>query len=345
MLVHDGIEYRNLEEQVRKNQQDILAIITSDKILAEFGIRVIGQVDQPSQLPNPEIYTGDYGDAYAVGTEQPYQFYIWTRADSEHPSPYWFDVGGLALIGPQGPQGPQGEQGAQGVRGSTWRSGATTPTFSGSRDNAGDQYLQTGSGAVFMCNGSVWQAMGNIKGATGATGATGPQGPQGPQGEQGPQGPQGDVGGFINIVGILANSGQLPSPSTLGDLTKAYLIGTAAPYILYIQVGETSATAVWTSVGALNAATYVSVGGVYQNVWDADTKLNKYTGTVSEFKVYGVNGSGQQEMMDVYSYAANGWSLMRRDANGRSAVGDPISGGQCANKRYVDSLIPQVVRL
>ena len=85
MITIDGKEYRNLEEQVRKNQADILYMLEEEGALNQFGIKVVGQVDTAASLPDPTTYTGEYGDAYAVGTASPYVLYIWTRANSTHP--------------------------------------------------------------------------------------------------------------------------------------------------------------------------------------------------------------------------------------------------------------------
>ena len=75
MIKVNNNEYRNLEEQVLKNKEDIAAHYNMDRVLANFGIRVIGQVASAEELPAPETFTGDYGDAYAVGAAEPYTFY------------------------------------------------------------------------------------------------------------------------------------------------------------------------------------------------------------------------------------------------------------------------------
>ena len=63
MIIANGVELRNLEEQVQKNKEDIAAHYNIDRVLADFGIRVVGQIDSPYSLPDPETYEGDYGDA------------------------------------------------------------------------------------------------------------------------------------------------------------------------------------------------------------------------------------------------------------------------------------------
>lgn len=67
-----------------------------------LGIKVIGHIDA---LPIPEG-TYEYGDAYMVGTEPPYDMYIYTRPDGTvHTEGYWFPVGKFPMPGPQGPKG------------------------------------------------------------------------------------------------------------------------------------------------------------------------------------------------------------------------------------------------
>ena len=132
-------EYRNLEERVLKNEQLVAEHYNVDRVLADFGIKVLGQVDSEADLPDP---AGDfeYGDAYAVGTTEPYSFYIYTRPDPDgsHDSNWWFDIGQLAIVGPQGPQGEKGDKGDAG-RVATGYVSASTPA-SGSD---GDMWLDS----------------------------------------------------------------------------------------------------------------------------------------------------------------------------------------------------------
>ena len=72
-----------------------------------LGIRVIGVIDA---LPIPEG-TYEYGDAYMVGTETPYDMYIYTRPDGEvHTEGYWFPIGKFPMPGPKGDKGDGLEQ-------------------------------------------------------------------------------------------------------------------------------------------------------------------------------------------------------------------------------------------
>ena len=53
MLKFGNKEFRNLQEQVLKNKSDIQDIIEGDALLASFGIKVVGQVEAVSDLPDP----------------------------------------------------------------------------------------------------------------------------------------------------------------------------------------------------------------------------------------------------------------------------------------------------
>ena len=88
MLAFGNKEFRNLQEQVFKNMKDIADMQQGTTILADFGIKVVGKVADPEDLPNPAEYEGDYGDAYIVGDAEPYDYYIFTRAfeGQENPS-------------------------------------------------------------------------------------------------------------------------------------------------------------------------------------------------------------------------------------------------------------------
>lgn len=128
MLKFGNKEFRNLQEQVKKNMDDILFILQEEGVLNEFGIKVVGQEATSANMPTVADYKEDnpdwsYGDAYAVGTEDPYTLYILTRANGTHPNDYWFNIGRFPVAGPQGPQGPQGDVGPQGPTGPTGANG------------------------------------------------------------------------------------------------------------------------------------------------------------------------------------------------------------------------------
>ena len=81
MLKFGNKEFRNLQEQVLKNMQNIASIKGGTAVLDEFGIKVVGEVGSLQDLPSVIDYKAahadwEYGDAYAVGTEAPYKLYV-----------------------------------------------------------------------------------------------------------------------------------------------------------------------------------------------------------------------------------------------------------------------------
>lgn len=240
MLTIDGKQFRNLEEQVRQNQSDIRYILEEEGVLNQFGIKVIGEVSSPSELPDASTYQGEYGDAYAVGTETPYELYIFTRQFSGNEGPIWFNIGRFPVPGPTGATGPKGDTGPQGTRGSLWNSGSPI-----SNPNKGDQYVDN-NGQIYQYNGSSWTATVDIRGPQGIQGLQGATGPQGLQGIQGIQGNPGTPGQSFIIAGTLTNTDQLPDPDTAPQ-NEAYLVGSENN--LYVIVGTTDK--VWTDVGVV----------------------------------------------------------------------------------------------
>lgn len=342
MIKIDNKTLRNLEEQVLENKEQIALHWNVDRVLADFGIKVLGRLDSKEVLDEVPTEDLQYGDAYLIGTVEPYDVWIWTRADvnAGQPEPYWLDIGHIAIEGPTGPQGPKGEQGKDGMS-THWfiRSslpGASVPTY-----NLGDIVLLNTNGTVYQLtessNGRMWALSGSIRGPQGIQGIQGPQGEQGPQGPQGPIGDKGDVGGFINIWGILGNVEQLPLPATLDNLTVAYLIGAAAPYDLYIQVGESSDTATWTNTGPFNAATLVTVNGSYQNIWNADTKLDRYTNVTEYNQVYVKAADGSEGTINVTKKPIAD-SVVQRQSDGNIYVAfEPVEEIDATSKYYVDT--------
>lgn len=246
-LIYDNKVFRNLQEQVQKNKQDIREIKDMGIALDAYGIKVIGEVDSESELPDD--FSGDYGDAYLVGTEPPYDVYVWSRGNDEEPDDHFIDVGPIAIIGPRGPKGDTGTQGLTGPQGIGW---VTYPTNVYTVPNGtlaidplnGDLYKRIG-------NPISWVNIGNIKGQQGIQGQQGPQGEKGDTGEQGPQGPQGDTGASYQVIGTYAATANLPDP-TLVNPGSAALVGADAPYELYIVVGATQDVQQWVDAGVFN---------------------------------------------------------------------------------------------
>lgn len=137
---------------------------------------------------------GNPGDAYAIGSIENNEIYIWSVDNAD-----WINVGSLqgpigpqgpvGATGPQGPQGPKGETGLQGPKGDTGPQGPQGET--GPQGEVGPRGIQ---GIQGIQGEQGIQGPKGDKGDTGPQGIQGPQGETGPQGEIGPQGPQGETG-------------------------------------------------------------------------------------------------------------------------------------------------------
>lgn len=219
MITVDGKQLRNLQEQVEKNKQDILYMLEEEGVLNQFGIKVVGQETSIAALPDPTTYTGDYGDAYAIGTEAPYNLYIFTRPNGTHPNNYWFNIGKFPL---QGPKGDKGDKGDTGATGATGAKGDTGP-----------------------------------QGPQGATGATGPKGATGPIGPKGDKGDIGPVGPAFNVQGTLTSTAQLPTPTAeMQDKGYCYRIPDAngVPHIWIVQGANEVGPFSWVDIGVAGIA-------------------------------------------------------------------------------------------
>ena len=320
--LNDGTILRNLEEQV----QYLTAYHDENLGIAQWGIRVIDRIDDASDLPTP--YDGEYGDAIAVGTEAPFFFYIWTRNAIVGEPGYWFPYGEISIAGPEGPKGDKGDKGD---------TGESTRWFSGSAPSPGklgDQFLDTSTGNVFQHNGTTWIPTGNIRGPQGIQGIQGKQGEKGEKGTKGEQGPEGKPGKFVTIAGILANTNQLPTPASLNDLSLAYLVGSTAPYNLYVQVGLLPAIAVWTNTGPFNIGTVVSVGGNFVTDFNADTKVDKKT--VASEQILTIKADGSTDTL-AFDTAAAAYKIPRRNSMGQIIVPlYPTEDNHAVSRKYLD---------
>lgn len=189
------------------------------------------------------------GNAYGVGTEAPYDIYIFDGVGKT-----WVNNG--SIQGPQGPQGERGEQGPKGDTGEQGERGEQGPkgdTGSGFKvldyyptlealqaavptPTVGDAY---GVGAaepydiyIFGAT-SGWVNNGPLQGAKGDPGPQGPEGPQGPQGDPGPAGADGAPG----PAGANGQPGEPGAPATINGVNALTLNATSP--IKATQSGDT----------------------------------------------------------------------------------------------------------
>lgn len=250
MLKFGNQEFRNLEEQVEKNAQDIQDFKDGNQTIAEFGITVVGILKSALELPDQGE---NYGDAYLIGTQAPYDMRVWTR-DVDNNTAKWVDLGQFPLAGPKG---DKGDVGSIIYTGQGEPSDNPTSTY--------QYYINTVTGYWYKSqlnpDGFMWIKSFTLKGEKGDRGEQGKQGVQGPKGDtgatgpigpMGPQGPRGDVGPAFNVQGTIASTANLPTPTAeMQDKGYAYLIADdqGVKHVWVIQ-GPDGGPFQWVDVGA-----------------------------------------------------------------------------------------------
>lgn len=275
----NGTELRNLQEQVAENKRLIEQHYTVDRVLAEFGIRIIGQVETEADLPNPSYFYGEYGDAYAIGRQAPYSIAIWTRANTTHAEDYWLNIGPIAIQGPAGPV-PLIKVEANYIVSVDPETGVSQPIIAlseitphptqiipyyyeantgvpaaiANQGKVGDMYLNVWNGRISrkVLNAqnvvTIVTVTGSIKGPQGDVGPRGPIGLTGERGPVGPQGPIGQPASALVIAGIIDSVSQLPEASTVAPNT-AYMIYSNDSYAIYfITTDPSTGTKTWNYV-------------------------------------------------------------------------------------------------
>ena len=138
-------------------------------------------------VTNPEA-----GDAYGVGTSEPYDIYIYDGVTHA-----WVNNGPLqGAKGEKGDTGAKGDPGKDGSPGAAGAPGATGTTFTPSVSADGTLSWTNDGGKTNPASVNIKGPQGaqGPKGDTGAKGETGATGPQGPKGDTGAAGPQGPAG-------------------------------------------------------------------------------------------------------------------------------------------------------
>lgn len=332
MFEFNNREYRSLQEQVKFNTEKIAEHYKIDRVLADLGIKIMGQLNMPpAEGTYPPGGPEAFGEAYAVGTVNNYEIYIWTRPGE------WFNIGKINIEGPQGAPGDS--------------------IVSASVDKNGVITLYMSDGQGIEVSGSAKGPKGD-QGIQGIQGVQGLRGIQGPQGNQGPQGPEGPSGppGYFNVLGAVSNDGQLPPASTV-EPGSAYLVWHAVEgeengghYDLYIII-QRDGVDDWQNTGRVSAGTYIYENGQPITQFNADTKLDKYTTSGAGYKIYGINNSGNQLMFTLRPEPQIGQSstyknqIVQYDVISNKNTGliriaeTPTQTYHTASKAYVDSKV------
>ena len=157
------------------------------------GFKVLGYYGTKAALDAAQKATAAAGDAYGVGTAEPYDIYIFDGITGEfiNNGPLQGAKGDTGPEGPQGEQGPQGKTGPQGETGPQGLTGPQGPagadgakgaTFTPAVSAAGDLSWTNDGGLANPATVNIKGPKGDQgeRGEKGDTGATGPQGPAGP---------------------------------------------------------------------------------------------------------------------------------------------------------------------
>ena len=189
MLKFGNKEFRNLEEQVDKNKQDIADLAAGISAAIGYMPTILGVYTTFAQIP-----TGGYntGDTYLIGNGTPYSVYVYTDKNQ------WVNVGQFPVAGPKGDKGDLG---------SVITAAAGGPQVT--PESLNDFYIDTITGDWYVASRTVSGTLVyiksfSLKGEKGDRGERGLAGSMGPQGPTGPQGPQGERG----LTGLKGDQGQ-----------------------------------------------------------------------------------------------------------------------------------------
>lgn len=270
MITIDDKTYRNLQEQVAKNTELLNMIVPAFNSQL---MKVKGVVNRAQDLPS----TASNGDAYLVGTQKPYEYYLYFDK--------WIDIAEFKFQGEKGDTGPAGI--AQ---------DGLTPYI-----NPENKHWMIGENDT----GIVAQGKNGVS-------ITGPRGEDGLS-IRGPMGPKGDPGKdalVIEIKGHYDNPNQLPSIGGI-PANYAYLVGVNND--LYVQsgsiwknLGQLTMLHTYTAGDNIQISDDFVIRGVpaIQNIGDCTTKFQVDSAwDILNIEMY---ANGTQEKIIIYS--SEGWT-------------------------------------
>ena len=168
------------------------------------GFKVLGYYASKAALDAAQKATASAGDAYGVGTAEPYDIYIFNGITGEfiNNGPLQGAKGDTGERGPQGIQGPKGDPGKDGAKGADGLPGKDGADGAPGKDGTNGRDGVTFTPAMSAAGDLSWTNDGgkanpetvNLKGPKGDTGARGPAGADGAKGDTGPEGPRGPQG-------------------------------------------------------------------------------------------------------------------------------------------------------
>ena len=307
---HDGQKYLLLTPQcqIEKNRQDIEAIINDAVAFNYIGMKVVGQVNTADELPKKadyEVWPFDYGDAFAVGTKDPYNYYLWTRAFGAYLSDHWFNIG--VFPGPSTVPGPTGATGATGPA-PNLSIGTVTSTLSQ------PQVTIEGTSPNYTLNFKLQK------------GDKGDPGTNGRNGVDGKNGKDGTNAVIYTVKGAVDTVSQLPVATSVSTDT-AYLVKDGnLLYGIIVQDG----TNIWYNYGSTSIGPRGPAGVGTTDLTQVNFPEGAHTITFNDTDGLSVVGTGK------FSYGTNDTASPQMTVSVPIKAGAGITMGADANSKFLE---------
>ena len=294
--------------QIEKNRQDIEAIINDAVAFNYIGMKVVGQVNTADELPKKadyEVWPFDYGDAFAVGTTDPYNYYLWTRAFGAHLSDHWFNIG--IFPGPSTVPGPKGDTGETGPA-PNLTIGTVTSTLSQ------PQVTIEGTSPNYTLNFKLQK------------GDKGDPGTNGRNGVDGKNGKDGTNAIIYTVKGAVDTVSQLPVATSVSTDT-AYLVKDGSLlYGIMVQNG----TNIWYNYGSTRVGPRGPAGVGTTDLTQVQFPEGEHTITLDDIDGLSIVGTGK------FSYGTNDTATPQMTVRVPLKAGTGISMEADANSKFLE---------
>ena len=307
---NDGQKYLLLTPQcqIEKNRQDIEAIINDAVAFNYIGMKVIGQVNTADELPKKadyEVWPYDYGDAFAVGTTDPYNYYLWTRAFGPYLSDHWFNIG--IFPAPSTVPGPKGDTGETGPA-PNLTIGTVTSTLSQ------PQVTIEGTSPNYTLNFKLQK------------GDKGDPGTNGRNGVDGKNGKDGTNAIIYTVKGAVDTVSQLPVATSVSTDT-AYLVKDGSLlYGIMVQNG----TNIWYNYGSTKVGPRGPAGVGTTDLTQVQFPEGEHTITLDDTDGLSIVGTGK------FSYGTNDTATPQMTVRVPLKAGAGISMEADANSKFLE---------
>lgn len=294
--------------QIEKNRQDIAAIINDAVAFNYIGMKVVGQANTADELPKKadyEVWPYDYGDAFAVGTTDPYNYYLWTRAFGAHLSDHWFNIG--IFPGPSTVPGPKGDTGETGPA-PNLTIGTVTSTLSQ------PQVTIEGTSPNYTLNFKLQK------------GDKGDPGTNGRNGVDGKNGKDGTNAIIYTVKGAVDTVSQLPVATSVSTDT-AYLVKDGSLlYGIMVQNG----TNIWYNYGPTSVGPRGPAGVGTTDLTQVQFPEGEHTITLNDTDGLSIVGTGK------FSYGTNDTATPQMTVRVPLKAGAGISMEADANSKFLE---------